>query len=194
MMAVLPLDNLSGDPEQEFFSDGITAEMIVQLGRMAPKQLGVIARTSVMRYKNTEKSIAEIARELNVDYVLEGSVRRVSDKVRVTAQLIHANDQTQLWAESYDREMSNILELQSEVVRAIAGEIEINLAPQELSRLLATRTVAPPATSGWWTTRKRPPRTSETRFTKAGSSEMLSTVPPGGSSTVERQSSGAPVA
>jgi serine/threonine-protein kinase len=145
MLAVLPLDNLSGDPEQEYFSDGMTDEMIAQLGRMAPQQLGVIARTSMMRYKNTEKSVAEIARELRVDYILEGSVRRAGETVRVTAQLIQVEDQTQLWAESYDREISDVLELQSEVARAVAEEIEIKLTPQEIGRLLATRQVDPEA-------------------------------------------------
>jgi serine/threonine-protein kinase len=145
MLAVLPLDNLSGDPEQEFFSDGMTIEMITQLGRMAPQQLGVVARTSMMRYKNTEKSVAEIARELHVHYILEGSVRRAGETVRVTVQLIQADDQTQLWAESYDREMSDVLELQSEVARTVAEEIEIKLTPQEMGRLVATRQVDPEA-------------------------------------------------
>ena len=145
MLAVLPLDNLSGDPEQEFFSDGMTDEMIAQLGRMAPQQLGVIARTSIMRFRNTERSIADIARDLQVDYILEGSVRRVGDTVRVTAQLIQASDQTQIWVDSYDREYLDVLDLQSEVARAIAEKIKIALTPQEAARLETIRSVDPEA-------------------------------------------------
>jgi TolB-like protein len=100
MLAVLPFENLSGDPEQEYFSDGITEEMISRLGNLQPERLGVIARTSAMAYKKSKKQVNEIARELGVDYLLEGSVRRSPDRVRITAQLIQARDQTHLWAES----------------------------------------------------------------------------------------------
>ena len=105
MLAVLPFENLSGDPEQEFFSDGMTEEMIAQLGSLQPQRLGVIARTSAMLYKGSKKPITQIGHELSVDYILEGSVRRETGRVRVTAQLIQVRDQTHLWAESYEREL-----------------------------------------------------------------------------------------
>ena len=116
-MAVLPFANLSGDPEQEYLSDGLTQEMIAQLGRLHPATLSVIARTSVMRYKKSETPIDQIGRELGVDYVLEGSAQREGGRVRITAELIKVQDQTQLWAESYERELSGILALQSDVAR-----------------------------------------------------------------------------
>src|SRR6185369_339641 len=100
-MVVRPFDNLSHDPEQEFFSDGLAEEMITELGRVSPQRLGVIAQTSSARYKRSGKSISEIGKELNVDYVLEGSVRRDGKQMHVTSQLIKAADQTQVWAESY---------------------------------------------------------------------------------------------
>jgi TolB-like protein len=96
---VVPFQNLSGDPEQEYFSDGLTDEMISQLGRLNPQRLGVVGRTSAMRYKAGAKTIAEIGRELGVSYLLEGSVRRSSDRVRITAQLVQVIDQTHVWTE-----------------------------------------------------------------------------------------------
>ena len=111
MLAILPFENLSGDPEQEYIADGLTEEMIAELGRLDPARLGVIARTSVMTYRSTTKRVAEIARELGVDFVLEGSVRREADRVRIVAQLIRASDQTHIWAERYDRDMRSILSL-----------------------------------------------------------------------------------
>ena len=140
-IAVLPLRNASGDPDQEYLSDGLTEELIVQLGRLHPERLGVIARTSAMRYKNTDKSVADIARELGVAYVLEGSARREGGRVRVTAELVQASDQTQLWAESYDRELSGILELQRDVARAVAKSLAVKLLPQEQARLAAAGSV-----------------------------------------------------
>lgn len=110
-LAVLPFENLSGDPAQEYFSDGMTEEMITQLAALAPERLGVIARTSAMHYKGTRKDIARIGRELDLDYVVEGSVRRAGDRVRISAQLIQVRDQTHLWASSYDSELRNILQL-----------------------------------------------------------------------------------
>jgi TolB-like protein/Flp pilus assembly protein TadD len=123
MLVVLPFDNLSGDPEQEYLSDGLTEEMIAQISRWQPGRLGVIARTSAMSYKNARKPVDEIGRELGVDYVLEGSVRRAGDRVRVTAQLIRVSDQSHLWAESYDREIHDVLSLQTDVARRVAREI-----------------------------------------------------------------------
>ncbi|MGH8337069.1 MAG: winged helix-turn-helix domain-containing protein, partial [Gammaproteobacteria bacterium] len=109
MLAVLPFENLSGDPGQEYFSDGLTEETIARLGQMAPETLGVIARTSAMAYKQTRKTVAQIGAELNVRYVLEGSVRRESERVRITAQLIRVQDQTHLWAQSFDTKLDSLL-------------------------------------------------------------------------------------
>ena len=141
MLAVLPFENLSGDAEQEYFSDGLTDEMIAQLGRLNPQRLGVIARTSAMKYKHTNKSIDLIGRELGVSYVLEGSVRRTPNRVRVTAQLIQVSDQTHLWADSYDRNVGDMLTLQSELAQAIANEIRVQLTPQEQARMASARSV-----------------------------------------------------
>ena len=142
-LAVLPLANLSRDPEQEYFADGMTEELITSLAKIGT--LRVISRTSAMRYKGTDKSIPEVARELNVDGIVEGSVRRAGDRVRITTQLIHAATDQHVWAESYERDLSDILALQSEVARAVAGEIQIKLTPQERARLTATRKVVPEA-------------------------------------------------
>ena len=118
-LAVLPFENLTGDPEQEYFSDGLTEEMITQLGRLHPQRLSVIARTSSMRYKNRDVPVDQIGRELGVDYVLEGSARREGSRVRISATLIQVRDQTQRWADSFDRELAGILALQSDVARAL---------------------------------------------------------------------------
>src|SRR5947209_3849655 len=112
MLAVLPFENLTGDAGQEYFSDGLTEEMIAQLGRLDPERLGVIARTSVKPYKTTQEQLEQIGHELGVQYVLEGSVRRDSDKVRINAQLIQVKDQTHLLARQYDREVSSLLAVQ----------------------------------------------------------------------------------
>ena len=127
MMAVLPFANLSPEGEQDYFSDGMTEEMIARLGRLQPQRLGVIARTSAMTYKRVNKDVSSIARELGVEYILEGSVRRDGDRVRITAQLIKAGDQTHLWSESYDRPLRNALSVQSEVAARIAGALAIEL-------------------------------------------------------------------
>ncbi len=127
MIAVLPFTNLSTEQGQDFFSDGMTEEMIARLGRLNPQRLGVIARTSVMTYKNVNKDISSIARELGVNYLLEGSVRRDGDRVRITAQLVHAGDQTHLWSESFDRPLGGALGVQSEVAEKIASALAIEL-------------------------------------------------------------------
>src|SRR3989475_9737503 len=145
MLVVLPFENLPGEPQQEYLSDGLTEEMITQLGRMHPERLGVIARTSAMQYKNTQKGMDQIGRELGVAYLLEGSLRRTGDHVRVSAQLIQVRDQTHLWAESYERDLRDILALQSDVAQAIAREIEIKLTPQQRERLARARPIDPPA-------------------------------------------------
>jgi TolB-like protein len=144
-LAVLPFANLSGDPEQEYLSDGLTQELIAQLGRLHPQALSVIARTSVMRYKKSDAPVDQIGRELGVEYVLEGSARREADRIRVTAELIHVRDQTQLWADSYERELSGILALQSDVARQVAGALALKLLPAEQTRLTSARTVNPEA-------------------------------------------------
>src|SRR5690348_444704 len=127
MIAVLPFTNLTGDQRQEYFSDGLTDEMITQLGERDPTHLGVIARTSVMHYKNNPAPLDTIVRELGVQYVLEGSVWRDADHVRVTAELIRGSDQTQLWARQYDRRPADLLQLQGEIAQAIANEIQASV-------------------------------------------------------------------
>jgi TolB-like protein/Tfp pilus assembly protein PilF len=126
-LVVLPFENLSGDKEQDYLGDGMTEEMIVQLGTFQPSRLGVIARTSAMHYKGTTKRADEIASELGAHYLLEGSIRRTGDKVRIAAQLIDARNQSQVWAEQYDRDMRDVLRLQQEVARAIARNMAGNL-------------------------------------------------------------------
>jgi TolB-like protein/DNA-binding winged helix-turn-helix (wHTH) protein len=143
MLAVLPLDNLSGDSNQDYFSDGMTEELITQLGRLSPQRLGIIARASAMQYKHTNKGITQIGRELGVDYILEGSARREGGRLRITAQLIQVSDQTHLWAEEYDREMGDILALQAEVARGVTQAIRVNL-PRE-SGLAVSRPLDPEA-------------------------------------------------
>jgi TolB-like protein/DNA-binding winged helix-turn-helix (wHTH) protein/Flp pilus assembly protein TadD len=127
MLAVLPFQNLSNDPSQDYFTDGLTEEMISQLGEVNGNQLGVIARTSSMMYKNTTKNIEQIGRELGVDYVLESSVRREGDYVRITVQLIRVNNQVHVWANSYDREVRHSIEVQEEVARQVAQQIQVKL-------------------------------------------------------------------
>lgn len=123
VLAVLPFDNLSGDPQQDYLSDGFTEELITQLARVDPYRLRVIARTTVMKYKGAKKDVAEIAKAIGAHYVLEGSVRQAGSQLRITAQLIRASDQTHLWAESYDREISDLLAVQTNVGQAVAGHI-----------------------------------------------------------------------
>jgi TolB-like protein/Flp pilus assembly protein TadD len=127
-LVVLPLKNLSGDPAEEYFSDGLTEEMITQLHRQRPGELGVIARTTAMHYKGSPRRVDQIARELGVDYIVEGSVRRAAERVRITAQLVRAKDQTHLWSETYDRDLRAILDLQREVAEQIARRIHIALS------------------------------------------------------------------
>jgi TolB-like protein/DNA-binding winged helix-turn-helix (wHTH) protein/Flp pilus assembly protein TadD len=138
-IAVLPLDNFSGDPSQEFFVDGMTDELITDLAKVS--SLRVISRTSVMRYKGTKKELPQIARELNVDGIIEGSVTRSGGRVRITAQLINASTDRHLWAEAYEREAGDVLKLQSEVARAIAQQVQAQLTPQEQARLGSAQTV-----------------------------------------------------
>ncbi len=136
---MLPLENLSGDKEQDYFADGMTEELITNLAKI--KALKVISRTSMMRYKGTNKPLPEIAKELGVDALVEGSVQRSGQRVRITAQLIHAATDQHLWAESYERDLRDVLALQNEVARAIAREIKITLSPDEQTRISQARPV-----------------------------------------------------
>ncbi len=136
-IAVLPLTNLSGDPNQEYFADGMTEALITDLSKI--KALKVISRTSVMRYKGAKKPLPEIARELGVNGIVEGSVLRSGDRVRITAQLIDAREDRHLWADSYDRDLPDVLALHSEVARSIAAQVQVTLMPEEEKRLASAR-------------------------------------------------------
>src|SRR6202162_2427630 len=140
-LAVLPLENLSRDPEQEYFADGMTDELTTELAHITA--LRVVSRTSAMRYKRTTKTLPQIARELQVDGVIEGSVLRSGGSVRINTQLVQAETDKQLWAHSYQRELKDVLQLQGELAHDIAGQIKIKVTPQEQLRLATTRTVDP---------------------------------------------------
>lgn len=142
-LVVLPFQNFTPDPQQEYFSDGLTEEMITQLGGLNPERLGVIARTSAMHYKGTTETASQIGRELAVDYLVEGSLRRQGSRVRISAQLIRVTDQMHLWAQDYDRDFSDYLALESEVARDIAAQIQLKLTAQPASR--ASRPLNPNA-------------------------------------------------
>lgn len=137
-LAILPLTNLSGDASQDYFSDGLTDELTTRLAKISA--LRVVSRTSAFRYKNTQKTAPEIARELNVDAVVEGSVLRSGNRVRISAQLILARTDQNVWAESYDRDLSDILALQADVAHTIAGEIRVKVTPQERGNLATAGT------------------------------------------------------
>jgi TolB-like protein/DNA-binding winged helix-turn-helix (wHTH) protein/Tfp pilus assembly protein PilF len=142
-LAVLPLENLSHDPSQDYFADGMTDELITELGQIS--ELRVISRTSAMTYKGTRKSLPQIAQELNVDAVVEGTVLRAGDQVRITAQLILASADKHLWAQSYEGDVRQTLALQRQVARAIAEEIQIELTSHERDVLKSVKTVNPDA-------------------------------------------------
>jgi len=142
-IAVLPLENLSGDPEQEYFADGMTDELITNLGRISA--LRVISRQSMMRYKGSKKPLPEIARELNVDALVEGTVQRVGNRVRINANLVQATSERHLWAESYERDLTDVLTLQPEMARAVAQAIGSALTPVQLNSLTAPKKVNPAA-------------------------------------------------
>ncbi len=143
-LAVLPLVNLSGDPAQEYFADGMTEALISNLAQIRAFSR-VISRTSVMRYKGSGKSLPEIAQELNVDAVIEGTVTRSGGRVRVTAKLIPAATDSPVWARDYERDLGDVLKLQSDVARAVADEIRIHVTPEERARLAAARHIDPQA-------------------------------------------------
>ena len=133
-LAVLPLSNLTGDPQQDYFADGMTDALITDLAKI--HELKVISRTSMMQFKGTQKPLPEIARALGVDGILEGSVQRSSERVRITVQLIHAPSDTHVWSESYERDARDVLSLQADIARAVAREVKIALTPAESSRVI----------------------------------------------------------
>jgi eukaryotic-like serine/threonine-protein kinase len=142
-LVVLPLQNLSHDPEQEYFSDGMTDSLITQLSKIGA--LRVTSRTSAIRYKGTHKSLPEIARELNVDGVIEGTVMRADNRVRISAELIEASTDQHLWAETYERDLGDVLKLQSEVAQAVAQAIQAQLTPRQQARFRSAPAVDPQA-------------------------------------------------
>jgi TolB-like protein/DNA-binding winged helix-turn-helix (wHTH) protein/predicted Zn-dependent protease len=143
MLAVLPFQNLGDESGQDYLSDGLTEEMISQLGALAPDRLGVLARTSAMQYKKVTKSAGEIGQELGVAYLLEGSVRRSGDRVRITARLVEVADQTPRWSHAYETDLVDVLTIQKDVARAIADEMRIQLSPERLARISDRRRVDP---------------------------------------------------
>src|SRR5437762_12281148 len=142
-LAVLPRENLSRDPEQDYFAEGLTEALITTLAKIG--DLRVVSRTSAMQYKGVHRPLAEIARELGVDAIVEGTVLRAGDRVRITAQLIDAAKEAHLWAESYERDLRDVLTLQAEVAQAVAREVRVKLTPQEQAYIAHVRRVDPEA-------------------------------------------------
>ena len=145
MLAVLPFENLTGDPNKEYLADGLTEETISQLGRLNPEQLGVIARTSVMGYKHKDDRLDQIGRDLSVQYVLENSLRESGDHLRLTAQLIQVKDQTHLWSQDYDYPAKDILNVEDDVAKAVAHEIRVRLTSKQQAELAQSHPVNPEA-------------------------------------------------
>jgi TolB-like protein/DNA-binding winged helix-turn-helix (wHTH) protein/TPR repeat protein len=145
MLAVLPFENLTGDPSKEYLADGLTEETISQLGRLNPEQLGVIARTSVMGYKHKDERLDQIGRDLSVQYVLENSLRESGNHLRLTAQLIQVKDQTHLWSQDYDYPAKDILNVQDDVAKAVVHEIRVRLTSQQQAELAQSHPVNPEA-------------------------------------------------
>ncbi|MBV9267332.1 MAG: winged helix-turn-helix domain-containing protein [Acidobacteriaceae bacterium] len=144
-LVVLPLENMSGDPRQEYLADGITEEITTELGNLDPEHLGVVARTSAMHYKHSPETMAQISGELGVSYLLEGSIRRSGQNVRISAQLIQAQDQTHLWARSYDRELGDLLNVQREIASLVARQVRLTLSHNVNERLATIARVNPDA-------------------------------------------------
>ena len=142
-IAVLPLRNLSGDPEQDYFADGMTEALMTDLAKIGA--LKVISRSSIMRYKGTDKPLEQIARELDVDVLIEGSALRIGDRVRITALLIDPETNQALWADRYEQDLQDVLLLQSEVAQAIATQIQVAVTPEESERLASARPINPEA-------------------------------------------------
>lgn len=145
MLAVLPFKNLTGDPSKEYVADGLTEQTISQLGRLNPEQLGVIARTSIMGYKNKDTRLDQIGRDLSVQYVLENSLRGNGDHLRLTAQLIQVKDQTHIWSQDYDYAAKDVLNVEDEVARSVAHQIQVRLTSQQQADLTRPRAVNPEA-------------------------------------------------
>ena len=160
-LAVLPLENLSHDPDQEYFSDGMTDALIADLSKIGA--LRVTSRTSSIRYKKSSKSLPEIARELNVDGVVEGSVMRSGNRVRITARLIYAPTEQNLWAETYERDLGDVLKLQGDVAETVAEQVRAQLTPEQHARLRSAQAVNPDAYEAYLKG-----RFSEVRSTQAG--------------------------
>ncbi len=142
-LAVLPFANLTPGDQENVLADGMTQELITQIGRLNPAALGVIGRTSVQRYSESDTPLDQIGRELGVEYIVEGSVQREGTRIRVSAELLHAADQAQVWADTYDQEVSGILQVQSQVARSVARALAVALLPAEEARLASARTVDP---------------------------------------------------
>src|SRR4029077_1565545 len=145
MLAVLPFENLTGDPNKDYLADGLTEETISELGRLKPEQLGVIARTSVMGYKHKDTRLDQIGRDLSVQYVLENRLRESGDHLRLTSQLIQVMDQTHLWSKDYDFPATDILTVEDDVAKAVAGEIQVRLTSQQQSELARSQPANPEA-------------------------------------------------
>ena len=145
MLAVLPFENLTGDPNKEYLADGLTEETISQLGRLNPKQLGVIARTSVMGYKHKSERLDQIGRDLSVQYVLENSLRGSGEHVRITTQLLQVKDQSHLWSQDYDYSPKDILKVEEDVAKAVARETQLHLTSPQQAELAQSRPVKPEA-------------------------------------------------
>jgi TolB-like protein len=145
MLAVLPFENLTGDPNKEYLADGLTEETISQLARLNPEQLGVIARTSVMGYKHKDERLGQMGRDVSVQCVLENSLRESGDHLRLTAQLIQVKDQTHLWSQDYDYPAKDILHVEDDVAKAVARQIQIRLTSQQEAALARSRQVNPEA-------------------------------------------------
>src|SRR5579859_4284194 len=144
-LAVLPFDNFTGDPAQDYLCEGLTEEMIAQLSRISPERLRVIARTTAMQYNGTHKAVSQIGRELGAEYILESSFRREGNRTRITTQLVRTNDQIHVWSQEYERDVREILPLESEVAQSIAQEIAIKLSAEAQARLAVHRAVDPEA-------------------------------------------------
>jgi TolB-like protein/DNA-binding winged helix-turn-helix (wHTH) protein/Flp pilus assembly protein TadD len=145
MLAVLPFENLTGDPQKDYLADGLTEETISQLGRLNPEQLGVIARASVMGYQHREQRLNQIGRDLSVEYVLENSLRESGDHIRVTVQLIQVKDQRHLWSHDYDYPAKNVLNVEDDVAKAVARELQVHLTSEQEAALSRPRPVNPEA-------------------------------------------------
>src|SRR5580700_11046724 len=164
-LAVLPFENLTGDPNQEYLADGLTEETISQLSRLNPEQLGVIARTSVMGYKNKDERLDQIGRDLSVQYVLENSLRMNGNQIRLTAQLIQVKDQTHLWAQDYDYPLKDVINIEDDVANSVARQIQLRLTSQQQADLAQPRPVNPDAfdayIQGYYFFQRRTPKDVE---------------------------------